>query len=179
LPFVLGAWCALGGVSRLRPRFRAQFWGYLGLAYLIFAFAMTMAGRFPALGEMLPVWLHDAFIPIDKVNLSPYRLLHFIVVALFATRLMPKRWHGLDWPMFKPLIICGEQALPVFCVAVFLSFAGHFILVTGSGSLPEQVLVSFSGIAIMTLVASYVSWSKRQDRPLSAPMGRNPSLRAG
>jgi hypothetical protein len=179
LLFVLGAWCALGGVSRLRARFRAPVWGYLGLAYLIFALAMTMAGRFPALGEMLPAWLHDAFIPNDRVNLGPYRILHFIVVALFATRLIPKRWHGLDWPIFKPLIVCGEQALSVFCAGVFLSFAGHFVLVTGSGSLAEQILVSVSGVVIMTLVASYVSWSKRQDHPLSAPIGRSASLRTG
>ena len=177
LLFVLGAWCALGGASRLRARFRAPAWGYLGLAYLIFALAITMAGRFPALGAMLPPWLHDAFIPNDRVNLAPYRLLHFIVLALFATRLIPKRWDALNWPIFRPLIVCGEQALPVFCAGVLLSFAGHFVLVTGSGSLAEQILVSLSGIAIMTLVAGYVSWSKRQDYPLSAPIGRSASLR--
>ena len=177
LLFVLGAWCALGGASRFRARFRAPAWGYLGLAYLIFALAITMAGRFPALGAMLPPWLHDAFIPNDRINLAPYRLLHFIVLALFATRLVPKRWDGLNWPIFKPLIVCGEQALPAFCAGVFLSFAGHFILVTGFGSLAEQILVSLSGIVIMTLVAGYVSWSKRQDRPLSAPIGRSASLR--
>ena len=126
---------------------------------------------------MLPPWLHDAFIPNDRVNLAPYRLLHFIVLALFATRLIPKRWDALNWPIFRPLIVCGEQALPVFCAGVLLSFAGHFVLVTGSGSLAEQILVSLSGIAIMTLVAGYVSWSKRQDRPLSAPIGRSASLR--
>jgi hypothetical protein len=179
LLFVLGAWCALGGTTRLRTRFRAPVWGYLGLAYLIFALAMTMAGRFPALGEMLPVWLHDAFIPIDKVNLAPYRLLHFIVLALFASRLMPRRWHALNSPLFKPLILCGEQALPVFCAGVLLSLAGHFVLVTGSGSPVQQILVSLAGIAIMTLVASYVSWSKRQDRPSLAPIGHGASLRAG
>jgi hypothetical protein len=177
LLFVLGAWCALGGASRLRARFRAPVWGYLGLAYLIFALAITMAGRFPALGAILPPWLHDAFIPNDRVNLAPYRLLHFIVLALFATRLIPKRWDALNWPIFKPLIVCGEQALPVFCAGVLLSFAGHFVLVTGSGSLSEQILVSLSGIVIMTLVAGYVSWSKRQDYPLSAPIGRSASLR--
>jgi hypothetical protein len=178
LLFVLGAWCALGGVSRVRARFRAPVWKYLGLVYLIFAFAMTLAGHLPVLGDMLPTWLHNAFIPSDKANLAPYRVLHFVVLALFATRLIAKNWQGLNWPIFKPLIVCGEQALPVFCVGVFLSFAGHFVLVTGSGSLVEQILVSLSGITVMTVVASYVSWSKRQDGQLPAAMGR-PSLRAG
>ncbi|MGA9954428.1 MAG: OpgC domain-containing protein [Bradyrhizobium sp.] len=179
LIFVLGAWCALGGASRLGRRFRAPGWAYLGIAYLVFAFAITMAGRFPVFGDMLPTWLHDAFIRNDRVNLGFYRLLHFMVLALFATRLIAKNWRGLSWPILRPLIVCGEQSLSVFCAGVFLSLTGHFILVTGSDSLVAQILVSVSGIAIMTLVASYVSWSKRQDRRVPAPMGQTPSFRAG
>ena len=181
LLFVLGAWSALGGVSRLRARFRGTAWAYLGLDFLAFAYVMTLAERVPTLGDRLPVWLHDAFIPNDIANLAPYRILHFIVLALFATRFIPKRWHALNWPIFKPLILCGEQALPVFCTGVFLSLAGHFVLVTGSGSFAEQILVSLSGVAIMTLVAGYVSWSKRQDGrpPPHAPIGHSASLRAG
>lgn len=179
LLFVLGAWCALGGASRLGRRFRAPAWAYLGIAYLVFAFVITMAGRFPVFGDMLPTWLHDAFIPNDRTNLGFYRILHLAVLALFATRLIARNWRGLNWPILRPLVVCGEQSLSVFCAGVFLSLAGHFILVTGSGSLAAQILVSVSGIAIMTLVASYVSWSKRQDRRLPAPMGQTPSFRAG
>ena len=179
LLFVLGAWCALGGASRFRAYFRAPAWAYLGVAYLVFAFAMTLAGRFPALGGMLPPWLHDVFIPSDKVNLAPYRILHFIVVALFAIRVIPKDWRGLNWPILRPLIVCGEEALSAFCAGVFLSFAGHLILVTQSGSPVEQILVSLAGIVIMTLVAGYASWSKRQDGQSRAPIGRKASLRTG
>jgi len=179
LIFVLGAWCALGGASRLALRFRAPTWAYLGAAYLLFGFVMTMAARFPEIGAMLPPWLHDAFIPNDRVNLGFYRVLHFIVVALFTTRLVSQDWRGLDSPVLRPLIVCGEQSLSVFCAGVFLSFAGHFVLVTGSGSLLEQILVSLAGLALMTLVGSYVSWSKRQDRKPVAPIGRAPSLKAG
>jgi hypothetical protein len=179
LLFVLGAWCALGGVERVRSSFRSPIWVYLGLAYLIFALVMTMAGRFPAFGQMLPTWLHDAFIPNDKANLAPYRLLHFIVVGLFVTRLVSRDWRGLNWPVFKPIILCGQQSLAVFCVGVFLSFAGHLVLVTNSGSLAEQTLVSLAGLAIMTLVAGYVAWSKRQDHPLPRAIGRTASLKVG
>jgi hypothetical protein len=49
----------------------------------------------------------------------------------------------------------------------------------GSGSLLEQTLVSLSGFAIMTLVASYVAWSKRQDGHSLGPIGHGASLRAG
>jgi hypothetical protein len=177
--FVLGAWCASGGAERIRAGFRSPIAVYLGIAYLIFALTMTMAGRFPEFGQILPAWLHDAFIPNDKTNLAPYRLLHFIVVALLATRLVPRDWAGLNWPILKPVIICGEQSLAVFCAGVFLSFAGHFVLLTGSGAFIEQILVSLAGIVIMTLVASYIAWSKRQDHPLPDRIAPTPSLKAG
>ncbi len=122
-----------------------------------------------------------------------------MIVALFATRFVPKNWRGLTSPILSPLIVCGEQSLSVFCAGVFLSFAGHFVLVTGSGSVAQQILVSLCGIVIMTLVANYVSWSKRQDgvqyalrhRPKDrrhdrlrdgaplAPVDRRTSLKAG
>lgn len=57
----------------------------------------------------------------------------------------------------------------MFCVGVFLSFVGHFMLSLSSGSLFAQIFVSIAGIAIMTIVAYYISWSKRQDKPLKPP----------
>ena len=57
----------------------------------------------------------------------------------------------------------------MFCVGVFLSFVGHFELMMSSGSLFAQIFVSVTGIAIMTIVAYYISWSKRQDKPLPKP----------
>ena len=139
---------------------------YVGFAYLAFALVMTMAGRFAEFGAMLPAWLFDAFNPNDKVNLAPYRVLHLIVATLIVTRFVPKDWPGLKWPIFRPLIICGQQSLAVFCLGVFLSFAGHFALLLSSGSLLAQVVVSASGIAVMTLAAFYLSWSRQQDAPL-------------
>jgi hypothetical protein len=179
LLFVLGGFCALGG-ARWRPSIlRSPIPVYLGVAYLVFALVMTMAGRFPEFGRMFPSWLLDAFNPNDKVNLAPYRVLHFMVVAFLVTRLMSRDWRGLQWPILKPIILCGQQSLPVFCAGVFLSFAGHFFLMTGAGSLVEQIFVSVSGIAIMTLVAGYISWSKRQDRAVSGQIMRKPSPRVG
>ena len=163
LLFVFGAWLALGGARQFHFISGSPRPVYLGIAYLVFAFVMTMAGRFPAFGAMLPPWLVDAFNPNDKTNLAPYRVLHFIVTAYLAARFVPKHWRGLQWPMFRPLIACGEQSLAVFCVGVFLSFAGHFALMTSSDSLLAQLAVSAAGIAAMTLVAYCISWSRQQD----------------
>ena len=43
-----------------------------------------------------------------------------------------------------------------------------------SGSLLAQIFVSVTGIAIMTIVAYYISWSKRQDKPLPKTPPANP-----
>ena len=165
LLFVFGGWLALRGARQSRPITELPILLYAGVAYLIFALVMTMAGRFPELGRMFPDWLFEAFNPNDKTNLAPYRILHFIFLALLVTRFVPKGWPGLEWQMFQPIIKCGQQSLAVFCVGVFLSFAGHFILMISSGSLTMQVFVSATGIAIMTLVAYYISWSRQQDSP--------------
>lgn len=165
LLFVLGAWFALGGVDKCRALLRSSLVLYVAIPYLLFALAVTMAGRFPELGDLLPAWLLDAFHPNDRENLAPYRVLHLLAAALIVTRFMPKDWPGLEWPAFRPLIVCGQQSLAVFCLGVFLSFAAHFALLLSWGSLLAQFLVSAGGLAIMTLAAYYISWSKRQDDP--------------
>ncbi|MBR0705656.1 OpgC domain-containing protein [Bradyrhizobium liaoningense] len=167
--FVFGAWCAMGGARRSMTLINSPITLWLCLGYMLFALVMTMAGRFPTFGGMFPEWLFSAFNPNDKTNLAPYRFLHFVVIVILVIRFVPKDWPGLEWKVFDPLIVCGQQSLAVFCVGVFLSFVGHFELSMSSGSLFAQLFVSIAGIAIMTTVAYYISWSKKQDKPLKPP----------
>jgi hypothetical protein len=162
--FVFGSWCALGGAKRAAWIINSKPALYLGIAYLIFAMVMTMAGRFSDFGAMFPDWLYSAFNPNDKTYMAPYRFIHFAVIAMLTVRFVPKTWEGLEWRVFDPAIVCGQQSLAVFCVGVFLSFVAHFTLSLSSGSFLAQLLVSIAGIAIMTAVAYYISWSKRQDK---------------
>jgi hypothetical protein len=90
-------------------------------------------------------------------------VLHFLALAFLFSYAVPRDWRGFQSPALQPVIKCGEEWLPVFCTGVFLSFAGHFVLITGPNLLAMHVLVSIAGIAIMAGVAYYVSWSKRQD----------------
>jgi hypothetical protein len=169
LLFVFGSWCALGGAQKSRAIINSPITLYFCIAYLIFAMMMTFAGRFPDFGAMFPHWLYATFNPNDKTNLAWYRFLHFVVIVVVAVRFVHKDWPGLEWRIWEPVIKCGQQSLAVFCVGVFLSFVGHFELMLSSGSLAAQVFVSISGIAIMTLVAYYISWSKKQDKPPPKP----------
>jgi hypothetical protein len=167
--FVFGSWCALGGARKSMAIINHPATLWFCIAYLVLGLVMTMAGRFPDFGHMFPHWLYSTFNPNDKTNLAPYRFLHFVVIVIMVIRFVPKDWPGLEWKVFDPLIVCGQQSLAVFCVGVFLSFVGHFELSMSSGSLFAQIFVSVTGIAIMTIVAYYISWSKRQDKPLPKP----------
>ncbi len=171
--FVFGAWCAMGGARRSMAVINSPITLWVCLGYLLFALVMTMAGRFPTLGGMFPEWLFSTFNPNDKTNLAPYRFIHFVVIVIMVIRFLPKDWPGLEWKIFDPIIVCGQQSLAVFCVGVFLSFVGHFELSMSSGSLFAQLFVSIAGIAIMTTVAYYISWSKRQDKPLKPPPAKS------
>ena len=164
LLFVLGAWFALSPATQVRavralqelPALRVVAW-----VYLLLALAVTVAGKFPQ-AVIVPDLLLGVFPP-DKENLAPHRVVHFLALAFLFAYMVPRDWSGFRWQLLQPVIKCGQEWLPVFCAGVFLSFAGHLVLITGPDSLAMHVLVSFAGILIMTGVAYYVSWSKRQD----------------
>jgi hypothetical protein len=107
-------------------------------------------------------------LAIINSPITLYFCVAYMILALVMS-FVPKEWPGLEWKIFDPLVVCGQQSLAVFCVGVFLSFVGHFELSMSSGSLFAQIFVSVTGIAIMTIVAYYISWSKRQDKPLKPP----------
>jgi hypothetical protein len=165
LLFVFGSWCALGGAQKARAIISSPLATYFCFAYLVLAMVMTFAGRFPDFGALFPHWLYDTFNPNDKTNLGWYRFLHFVVIVVLTVKFVHKDWPGLEWRIWEPVIKCGQQSLAVFCVGVFLSFVGHFMLMLSSGTIWAQIFVSVSGITIMTLVAYYISWSKKQDKP--------------
>lgn len=167
--FVFGGWFALGGSIESRPLIRSRALLVFGGAYLIFALVMTMAGRFPELAHLMPAWLVDTFNPNDKTNLAPYRLLHFIVLFFFISRLMPRDWPGLQWPIVQPMIKCGQQSLEVFCIGVFLAVVAHVILVEVSDTIGMQIIVSVVGIALLTAIAYYRSCSKNADKKPAEP----------
>jgi hypothetical protein len=163
LLFVFGAWFALAG-RQINSLYHLPALRIAALLYLVFALALTIAARSPRLAGLIPHVVLDAFAPDDRENLAPYRVLHFLALAFIFTWLVPRDWRGFQSRTLQPIIICGEEWLAAFCAGVFLSFAGHFVLITGPDSFAMQLLVSVAGLTLMTAVAYYIAWSRRQDR---------------
>ena len=162
--FMLGAWLVLGGAARLATIAHSRWSLLLAIAFLIFALPMTLSEHVPALQALFPEWLRAIFIPNDKTYLAPYRVAHLIALIVLIVHFIPKDWRGLNWPIFLPLIKCGQHSLEAFCVGVYLSFVAHFVLITVSDSPLMQLLVGGCGIAVMVAVAWYRAWSKDVDR---------------
>ena len=155
--FVIGAWVALDrtdAVGRL-VRSRAALWA--AAVFLALALVVVLTTRL-GLAAAMPAVLVDVFIPNDKTNLAPYRILHFLALALVVARFVPRDATALRSPLLRPASLCGERSLEVFCAGIFLSFVGYFLIELVSGSVAFQLLVSLGGIAAMTAVASYRTW---------------------
>jgi hypothetical protein len=177
LLFVLGTWFALNGQKLTAALHRLPVLRIAALVYLALALTITLAGHVPELSHILTDLGLDALAPGDRENLSPFRVVHFLALALVFSYLVPRDWAALRWKVLQPIMKSGEEWLSAFCIGVFLSFAGHFVLITSSNSLIMQILVSAAGILVMTAVAYYISWSKRQDhRPGLAPAATRSDL---
>jgi hypothetical protein len=94
-----------------------------------------------------------AIYPIDKTDLDMLRFTHFLAVAVVVTRFFPRRDSVLRSQWLRPLILCGQHSLPIFCFGVFLSFGAHWILTQYQQGIWMQFVVSFGGMAIMVAIA--------------------------
>ena len=160
LLFVFGAWCALGGAKRLAPVLQSRTILAIAIAYLVFAFVIALTWYVEPLGRLVPNWLSEWMYPIDKTNLDVLRFAHFLALAAVTVRFVPRDWPGLKWPILQPAIRCGQHSLEIFCLGVFLAFAGQFIISEYSGGPLIQIAISLIGIIIMIGTANLISWYK-------------------
>jgi hypothetical protein len=161
LLFVFGAWCAFGGARRMTRILSSPVTLWISGVYLFAAFCVTMTWYFPQLNHLMPRRLEQWMYPIDKTDLDVLRFAHFLAMAAITVRFLPKSWPGLKSPWLRPLILCGQHSLEIFCLGVFLAFAGHFVLAEISGGAALHALVSVSGILIMSTMAWVISWYKQ------------------
>jgi hypothetical protein len=98
--------------------------------------------------------------PIDKTNLDVLRFAHFLALAAVTVYFVPRDWPVLKSPILWPAIVCGQHSLEVFCLGVFLAFAGQFVIAESSGGPLLQTGISVLGIIVMIAAANLVSWYK-------------------
>ena len=178
-PFAWQLLFVFGAAERLAGVLRSRYTLWIAIAYLVFAFAVTLTWHFPRYAQFVPRWLGEWMYPIDKINLDVLRFAHFLALAAVTVHFVRRDWPGLKSKWAWPAIICGQHSLEIFCLGVFLSFAAHFVMVEIYGGLLMQVVLSLAGIAIMVATAVFISWykdmegrggSKRPKRPGEADL---------
>ena len=153
LMFVFAAWCGVGGVAKIQWLIRSRATLVAAVAWILFALLIVMTWHIAFLDAMVPKWMIKAIYPIDKTDLDMLRFTHFLALAVVVTRYFPRKLAVLNSKWLRPLILCGQHSLPIFCFGVFLSFGAHWILMQYTRGAWEQLVVSAGGIMIMVALA--------------------------
>ncbi|MCP4617590.1 MAG: OpgC domain-containing protein [Bradyrhizobium sp.] len=153
---VLGAWWTIEG-ERILPLAASRTALVLAVLYLLFSLFIALSWRIESLAALVPHALADQFCTLDKSNLVPSRLLHFLAIAVLAARFLPRKWQGLTSPVMRGAIRCGQNSLPIFCIGVLLTFASHEALLDISGGFTMQIALSLAGIAAMIAIATLLN----------------------
>uniref|UniRef100_Q07GY5 Putative OpgC protein n=1 Tax=Rhodopseudomonas palustris (strain BisA53) TaxID=316055 RepID=Q07GY5_RHOP5 len=161
LLFVFGAWCAIGGAQRMARILSSNVTLAISIAYLLAAFFVTLTWYVPQLHPLMPRLIEQWMYPINKTDLDVLRFAHFLALAAITVRFLRKDWSGLRSPWLRPLVLCGQHSLEIFCLGIFLAFAGHFVLAEIAGGALMHFLVSLTGIILMSSAAWLFSWYKR------------------
>jgi hypothetical protein len=133
----------------------------VAFAWIAFAFLIVMTWHSAFLESLIPKWMIKAIYPIDKTDLDMLRFTHFLAVALVVSRFFPRKAEILTSKWLRPMVLCGQHSLPLFCFGVFLSFGAHWILVQYSHGISAQLLVSVGGIGIMIALAWFLDRARK------------------
>ena len=133
-----------------------------------------------AAGAVMTVLIHlawdftearlPAFAPflaaIDKASLHPLRLTTMLALTYLIAHGIPR---DAAWLRSRPalvLVLLGQQALPVFCAGIALSFLGRVALEEAEGW-RMQAIVNIGGVVALVGLALLTAWygaEKRADR---------------
>ena len=174
LLFVLGGACALGAEAKselsVQPRpLRRQPLFVVCAVYVVVAAVFAYSWKFPALHPMLmPQFVADGLYPINKTDLGPLRLLHFLALAYCVAKLLPANNSWVQtWPA-RQACRMGRYSLEIFCLGVLLAPMADMINALAGDTWPMQVCTALLGLCLMMLMAAWLDLNKRLGSPKSA-----------
>jgi hypothetical protein len=166
LPVVLGAWWIIEG-KRFRPWVTSRTALVPAILYLVFSLIFALSWSIKPLVALVPqalLTLLTLLYPMDKSNLDPLRLLHFLALAVLVVWFVPRDWRGLTTVVMRGAMLCGQNSLPIYCLGVLLTLAGHLALLNISEGLMMQVALSVGGVLVMIVAATLLNLIKIKPR---------------
>ena len=162
--FVLGGAAALYAqqprAADPRPLMRQPLFvacaGYVSLCGLV-----ALGWKWPALHELVVSQeLAGHLYPIDKTNLAPVRLLHFLALAYCTARLVPRSGWVDHWSAQK-LCMLGRHSLEIFCFGVLLAPLSDIANALAGDGVLVQYTTALLAAALMFMLASWLEFSRR------------------
>jgi hypothetical protein len=177
LPFVFGAWWIIEG-KRFRPWVTSRTVLVAAVLYLVFSLVIALSWRIKPLEALVPQSLLNLLYPMDKSNLDPLRLLHFLALAVLVVWFVPPNWRELTTAVMRGAILCGQNSLPIYCLGVLLTLASHLALLDISPGLTMQIALSVGGVLVMIVAATLLNLIriKPRQQPHAKAVERQPGL---
>ncbi len=156
--FFLGAACALHRDTvqqwwlRIAPVGQRRIVAALSL-FLTLSLLVVLSWNFPQVHDRwMPQTLAEWLYPIDKTNLGPARLLHFLALLGWLAALFPAgAW--LQAPLARALCRLGRHSLEIFCLGVLLAPMADAINTLAGDGWAVQCLTSLAGYGLFVLFA--------------------------
>ncbi len=161
---VLGAWVIIAG-GRVRPWLTSPLALVPAVLYLVFSLVIVLSWRIKPLEALIPQGLTKLAYQMDKSNLDPLRLLHFLALTVVAVWLVPPNRRALTTAVMRGAILCGRHSLPIFCLGVLLTLASLLALLDISAGLAMQITLSAGGVLTMIMAATLLNLIKSKPRP--------------
>jgi len=129
------------------------------LILLIGVSLLWLVWPYPELTSRFPAVAARILLSVDKEGLHPMRLLSILALAWLVSRGISANAPWLRSRFARPLIICGQHSLPVFCAGIFLSFLGRLAMEEQAGW-AVQAGVNAVGLTALVAVGALAAWYK-------------------
>jgi hypothetical protein len=152
------------------------------VVFVAAGFAIKLSWTIHGIWDPFPGLLLKELWPVNKNNLAPIRVVPFVAAVALVAATVPAGAAILRSSLAKPLVLCGQQSLEIFCLGILLSALGHFVLSEYDSAIVIQLLVNLAGILVMCLTAKMLDWYKTMGRaqlPRSAAMLSDSDNRLG
>jgi hypothetical protein len=164
--FLFTAGAALGlGEARARQFSRPE-GGALLMAIVIAAVALIVKLSWTIHGVWDPfpgLFLKEIW-PVNKNNLSLIRLVSFFAAVFVIGSLVKSDATFLRSSILRPIVLCGQQSLEIFCFGILLSALGHFLLSEYNSAIVTQLAVNVVGVLVLCSTAKMIDWYKSMGR---------------
>ena len=127
-----------------------------------------------AVSDRIPEVLMRLVVTEDKTGLHPFRLFSILALVWLTVRLVPFDAAWLRSRLAGPLVLIGQNSLPVFCCGIFFGFIARLGLEYDDGA-GMQVVANVSGFLVMVSVGALAAWYRGKGRGGTRTSGALPA----